>query len=248
MEIILDTNSVKPTQNVKYTEAAISDRPSELKEGWKKKESEQEFTFSVDETNLLSLQHCSSAHISPPGLSLITFTLVFAPGKPIKKTVKLTVDSKNGGRWIYPFTIHSTSAEPDDNIVIRASGLHKDSVVGIRLNSLDSSSISYEAYLDKGSDPDFRVYPPTGQLLPLGTEGTLVCVAYKPTLYGKTHNAKLIVQTPTNQWSYVIQGQSPAFSVPVGVTTTPSRLPKPSPGVKKNFIRQNMRVLAQNTP
>ena len=56
---------------------------------------------------------------------------------PTRKTVKLTVDSKNGGRWIYPFTIHSTSAEPDDNIVIRASGLHKDSVVGIRLNSLD---------------------------------------------------------------------------------------------------------------
>ena len=57
-----------------------------------------------------------------------------------------------------------------------------------------SLTVPYEAYLEKGSDPDFRVYPPTGQLLPLGTEGTLICVAYKPTLYGKTHNAKLIVQ------------------------------------------------------
>ncbi|KAL5265854.1 hypothetical protein ACHWQZ_G006507 [Mnemiopsis leidyi] len=248
MEIILDTNSVKPAQNVKYTEAAISERPTELKEGWKRKESEQDFKFSLDENNLLSLQHCSTSHISPPGLTLITFTLVFAPGKPVKKTVHLTVDSADGGRWVYPFTAHSTPPDPDDNIVIRASGLHKDSVVGIRLNSLDSASIPYEAYLEKGSDPDFRVYPTNGQLLPLGTEGTLICVAYKPTLYGKTHNAKLIVQTPTNQWSYVVQGQSPAFSVPVGVTTTPSRVPRPSPGVKKNFIRQNMRVLAQKTP
>lgn len=67
-----------------------------------------------------------------------------------------------------------------------------------------SSSIPYEAYLEKGSDPDFRVYPPTGQLLPFGTEGTLICVAYKPTLYGKTHNAKLIVQVSLSRDANVV--------------------------------------------
>lgn len=70
-----------------------------------------------------------------------------------------------------------------------------------------SASIPYEAYLEKGSDPDFRVYPTNGQLLPLGTEGTLICVAYKPTLYGKTHNAKLIVQVNSLPWRLSITAQ-----------------------------------------
>ena len=65
------------------------------------------------------------------------------------------------------------------------------------LHTASSAGVPYEAYLEKGSDPDFRVYPATGQLLPIGTEGTLICLAYKPTLYGKIHNAKLVVQVGT---------------------------------------------------
>jgi len=158
------------------------------------------------------------------------------------------VTSKSGGKWEFPLTLHSQDPTPDDVIVIRATGLHKDSVIGMRLNSLSKEAVDYEAYLSKESDPDFRVYPATGQLLPEGTEGTLICVAYKPTLYGKTHKAKLIVQTADNQWSYVIQGQSPAFSVPVGVATTPlARPPLKSPAKRKNFVRENLK-LKQSSP
>ena len=86
-----------------------------------------------------------------------------------RKTVNLTVDSTEGGRWIYPFIIHSTPAEPDDNIVIRASGLHKESVVGIRLNSLDrlvasSSSIWTADVLFFSHDATLRLLTETFQM------------------------------------------------------------------------------------
>lgn len=41
---------------------------------------------------------------------------------------------------------------------------------------------------------EFTVTPTSGELTPAGTEGTLIRVAYKPQIYGKTHKAKLVVQ------------------------------------------------------
>ena len=56
---------------------------------------------------------------------------------PPRREVELTVESEAGGRWVFPFQLVATPSTPDDTLVIRASGLHKDSVIGIRLNSLD---------------------------------------------------------------------------------------------------------------
>ena len=41
---------------------------------------------------------------------------------------------------------------------------------------------------------EFTVTPASGELTPAGAEGTLIRVAYKPQIYGKTHKAKLVVQ------------------------------------------------------
>jgi len=54
--------------------------------------------------------------------------------------------------------------------------------------------LPFEAFFTSNSDPEFTVIPSSGELLPYGTEGTLIKIGYKPTLYGKTHRAKLIIQ------------------------------------------------------
>ena len=93
MELLIDTKSVRPSPKTKYEEAVIRDSPSELKEGWTKTASSKEFTYSLDESSLLSIQHCSTSEILPPGFTLLTYTLVFAPGTPIKWVISL-------GNWV----------------------------------------------------------------------------------------------------------------------------------------------------
>lgn len=70
----------------------------------------------------------------------------------------------------------------------------------IRLCDLVLSSrhtLPFEAFFAPNSDLEFTVTPTSGELTPAGTEGTLIRVAYKPQIYGKTHKAKLVVQVRT---------------------------------------------------
>lgn len=54
--------------------------------------------------------------------------------------------------------------------------------------------VMYNAYFGAGSDPEFTVTPQTGELLPQGTNGTLLAIKFKPSLYGKIYMAKLVIQ------------------------------------------------------
>ena len=54
--------------------------------------------------------------------------------------------------------------------------------------------VSYNAYFSAGSDPEFTVSPASGELLPLGSNGTLVRVGFCPSVYGKIYTGKLIIQ------------------------------------------------------
>ncbi len=58
-------------------------------------------------------------------------------------------------------------------------------------------TLPFEAFFAPNSDLEFTVAPTSGELTPVGTEGTLIRVAYKPQIYGKTHKAKLVVQVRT---------------------------------------------------
>ncbi len=52
----------------------------------------------------------------------------------------------------------------------------------------------FTASFSPSSDPEISVQPTNGDLAPVNTRGTLFCVTYKPTTYGRDHHAKLIVQ------------------------------------------------------
>ena len=57
--------------------------------------------------------------------------------------------------------------------------------------------MSFNAYFSAGSDPEFSVSPSTGELLPIGTNGTMIRVAFLPSVYGKIYTGKLIIQVMT---------------------------------------------------
>ena len=61
-------------------------------------------------------------------------------------------------------------------------------------NYLCRHPVVYNAYFGAGSDPEFTVTPQTGELLPQGTNGTLLKINFLPNVYGKLYQAKLIVQ------------------------------------------------------
>lgn len=52
----------------------------------------------------------------------------------------------------------------------------------------------FTAYFVAGSDLEFTVSPQSGELHPVGTKGTLITVGFTPKLYGKSYQAKLVVQ------------------------------------------------------
>ena len=57
--------------------------------------------------------------------------------------------------------------------------------------------MSFNAYFAAGSDPEFSVSPSSGELLPVGTNGTMIRIAFLPAVYGKIYNGKLIIQVNT---------------------------------------------------
>lgn len=55
-----------------------------------------------------------------------------------------------------------------------------------------------------GSDPELTVFPQTGEMLPQGTEGTKISVAFTPKMYGRAYKGKLVIQV-----SRLVTPQSP---------------------------------------
>ncbi|CAH2223146.1 cilia- and flagella-associated 47 [Pelobates cultripes] len=181
---------------------------------------------------------------APSGIVTLTFNIIFAPNKAVRHSVTLVVKCATGGIWKFPIQLIATEPNVDDVIEIEAIGLNKESVVGFRLTSQTRYPEPFSAYFLPGSDKEFSVSPQTGELLPLGTAGTLMTVGFKPTMYSKKHKATLVVQISTMQWTYEIKGRDPKTSPPKNVS------PKIcSVGIKQpvyvqqhNYIRENRKI------
>jgi len=53
--------------------------------------------------------------------------------------------------------------------------------------------VPFTAHISPNAD-EFSVYPTTGELPAIGTQGSLICVSYRPLVYGKSHTAKAVIQ------------------------------------------------------
>ncbi|XP_029458968.1 cilia- and flagella-associated protein 47 [Rhinatrema bivittatum] len=179
------------------------------------------------------------------GIVTLIFNIIFLPVKPMKQPATLVVQSATGGIWRFPLLFVATETIVDDVINIEAIGVNKESMVGFRLTSQTRYPELFNAYFLPGSDLEFAVSPQTGELLPLGTFGTMITVGFKPSIYSKKHRATLVIQTATMQWTYEINGLPPQTFPPTNVLAkTDSRGHIRSATVKqRNFIRENLKLV-----
>ncbi|KAM3935444.1 cilia- and flagella-associated protein 47 [Leptodactylus fuscus] len=181
---------------------------------------------------------------TPSGIVTLIFNIIFAPNKSMRHSALLVVQCVTGGIWKFPIKFVATEPNVDDIIQIEAVGLNKESAVGFRLTSQTRYPDPFSAYFTQGSDLEFSVSPQSGELLPLGTAGTILTVGFKPTMYSKKHRATLVVQTSSMQWTYEINGlppkTTPPTNVPPKICSTGIR--KPVIYQKRNFLRENLKL------
>ena len=105
--------------------------------------------------------------------------------------------------------------------------------------------LPFEAFFAPSSDEEFTVTPSSGELSPAGTEGTLIRVAYKPQIYGKTHKAKLVVQTSDMQWTYDVLGTTADYNPPnarAKILSTSTSSSRRAVKQKKNYVLENLKL------
>ncbi|XP_069827114.1 cilia- and flagella-associated protein 47 [Dendropsophus ebraccatus] len=181
---------------------------------------------------------------TPSGIVTLIFNIIFAPNKSMRHSAVLVVQCVTGGIWKFPIQFAATEPNVDDIIQIEAVGLNKESAVGFRLSSQTRYPEPFSAYFIQGSDREFLVSPQSGELLPLGTAGTLITVSFKPTMYSKKHKATLVVQTSSMQWTYEINGLPPKANLPTNVSPKIGSMGvrKPVTYQKHNFLRENLKL------
>ncbi|XP_067896652.1 cilia- and flagella-associated protein 47-like isoform X2 [Heterodontus francisci] len=179
------------------------------------------------------------------GIVTLTFNIVFSPYKPISQPAMLKVQSATGGIWRFPLLLIATEPQVDDVINIEALGLNKESVVCFRLTSQTRYPLPFTAHFLPCSDQEFVVSPQTGELLPLGSTGTLFTVGFTPRMYSRKHKAKLLIQTVDMQWMYEINGLDPHYTPPniQHGKTISTGFNHSVPVRQRNFIRENLKVI-----
>ncbi|XP_040280927.1 cilia- and flagella-associated protein 47 [Bufo bufo] len=181
---------------------------------------------------------------TPSGIVTLIFNIIFAPNKSMRHSALLVVQCVTGGIWKFPIHFVATEPNVDDVIQIEAVGLNKESAVGFRLTSHTRYPEPFSAYFIQGSDLEFSVSPQSGELLPLGTAGTLITVGFKPSMYSKKHRATLVVQSSSMQWTYEINGLPPKTTPPTNVSPKICSLGmrKSMTCQKRNFLRENLKL------
>ncbi|XP_069495471.1 cilia- and flagella-associated protein 47 [Ambystoma mexicanum] len=180
------------------------------------------------------------------GIVTLIFNIIFSPSKPMKHTVTLVVQCVTGGIWKFPIKLIATEPNVDDVINIEAIGLNKESIVGFRLTSQSRYPEPFTAYFLPGSDKAFAVLPQTGELLPLGTAGTLITVGFTPAMYSKRHTATLMIQTAAMQWTYEINGMPPQTTPPKSASSkiASAGYIRSATVRQRNFLRENIKLVA----
>ncbi|XP_045065582.1 cilia- and flagella-associated protein 47-like isoform X3 [Coregonus clupeaformis] len=199
----------------------------------------------------LSLLNC---HRDPhSGIVSLTVNLIFTPYKPLRCSAVLAVQCVTGGLWKFPISLISTEPQVDDVITINAAGLHKTSAVGFRLTSQTRYPEPFTAGFLPGGGSEFQVCPSSGELLPVGSAGTLLTVSFTASMYSKRHHATLLVQTADMQWTYEVKGTTPAYTPPSSASSngnTSSRELPPTDVRQRNFVSRNLQLpaMANSSP
>lgn len=94
-------------------------------------------------------------------------------------------------------------ADPkEDDIIEIHSPLNRTSSISFKLANRHKVYAPFTAKFTSDSDPEFSVMPKQGVLQPSQKDGTVFIVSYTPVEYGKSKQAKLIIQTDDLYWSF----------------------------------------------
>ncbi|XP_029113625.1 cilia- and flagella-associated protein 47-like isoform X2 [Scleropages formosus] len=173
-----------------------------------------ELTFEDEEHKVqledsVSLSLLSQDRDPSSGIASLTFSIAFAPNRPIRCTAALAVRCVTGGLWKFPIMLVATDPQVDDVISIEAAALHRTAGVCFRLSSQSRHPEPFTATFLPGGGREFQVFPSSGTLVPLDTAGTLFTVTFTPCMYNRRRRAVLLVQTVVMQWTYQVEGIPP---------------------------------------
>ncbi|XP_064167628.1 cilia- and flagella-associated protein 47-like [Anguilla rostrata] len=216
---------------------------------------QEDFLYEIrfeKEEGRAQLEHCVALSLlgcerdPQSGIVTLSFSIVFAPCKPTRCAAEVAVQCITGGLWKFPIMLISTEPQVDDVINIEAAGLNKTSGVGFRLTSQSRYPEPFTARLLPGSGPEFQVTPQSGELLPVGSPGTLLTVTFTPSMYSKRHQATLLVQTADMQWTYEVNGVLPVYTPPspLSVKAKGSNKLRPSGARQQDVLQQNFQLPA----
>lgn len=157
------------------------------------------------------------------GATPLSVRLSFIPLRPASLKLTLVVEKESGGRWKYPVHINVSDPPVDEVLTIQAL-LNQTSSLSFRITNQFDIFSKFHAFFSPDSAVEFDVFPKSGILEPIGSEGTQFVVSFSPTVYGKPLVAKLIVQTEDMQWTYEIKGTHPKYQPPSGTSVINNRL------------------------
>ena len=149
--------------------------------------------------------------LEPPGIA--RFKLLFEPNRPFRLSFDLVVTKEGGGRWRFEIALEATEPEIDDTIVVEGT-LGIPSNVSFRLSNNVAQATPFEAFFTSESPTQLAIHPAQGWLEPAGGDGTVFVITFTPQEYGKVVTGKLVIQTSSMQWTYVVKGTHPKYEPP----------------------------------
>ena len=139
----------------------------------------------------------------------LAFHLIYFPYKAMKINGVLEVEF-SGCVWRMALKFHSTHAQPDDVIRIRAKQIGGTATsVSFNLNSGCEVAKSFHAYLDRKSDPAFTITPQSGILPAKGNQNqTKISISFRPVKYRTECEGLVVIETENMLWTYKLIGDT----------------------------------------
>ena len=144
----------------------------------------------------------------------VSFLFDFHPKKPFKSAATFTVILKSGGRWKFRIFLEATEPKYYDTLNIVTSLNLKKGIQFKVFNQDKSVKSSFKAYFKENSDSGFEVSPHNGYLYPINKDGTLFTVTFLPLEYGKTKKAKLVIETASDYFLFLVKGKFQKYNPP----------------------------------
>lgn len=167
------------------------------------------------------------------------FTVDLHPPKAWEGRAELIVRHATGGRWRFRMKL-SFPPPPVDGVVRVEAAIGSQGTALVRLANAFPTPAPFTARLSLESPSEFRVSPSSGVMPPsMGSGGSKpantaavsqgqvvleesptahtseIAVSFTPREHGKHYKGRLIIETESYTWVYILHGSPPSYTAPV---------------------------------